>query len=69
MFPRPRACGISCGWDISAGACSGCSAGAQQTLIVWWEKPGVKDCQTHYWALRQQARDLFVPSVGNRRWC
>ena len=24
------------------------------------------DCQTHYWALRQQARYLFVPSVGNR---
>lgn len=24
--------------------------------------------QTHYWALRQQARYLFVPSVGNRRY-
>ena len=32
------------------------------------ETPAEISHQTHYWALRQQARYLFVPSVGNRRW-
>jgi hypothetical protein len=26
------------------------------------------NCRTHYWALRQQARHLFVLIVGNRGW-
>jgi hypothetical protein len=52
--------------------CSGAGFGAQQTLsrngIQLRLDFAVMDCQTHYWALRQQARHLFVPSVGNRRW-
>ena len=32
------------------------------------ESAGEGNHQTHYWALRQQARHLLVPSVGNRRW-
>ena len=36
--------------------------------VVGGETPAAITCQAHYWALRQQARYLFVPSVGNRRW-
>jgi hypothetical protein len=43
--------------------CSGCGSGARQTLIGG-ETPVEIDHQTHYWALRQQARHLFALSLG-----
>ena len=55
--------------------CSGAGFGAQQTLsrngIQLRLDFAVMDCQTHYWALRQQARYLFVPlwETGDRTGC
>jgi hypothetical protein len=37
---------------------------AATNVWIGGETPVRKNCQAHYWALRQQARHLFAPFVG-----